>query len=306
MHISVIVPVYNAGPYLRRCVESILSQGFDAFELILVDDGSRDASPAICDEYAAADRRVVALHQENGGELAARAAGVRVAKGEWITFVDADDALESDALQTLWSLTDDAVDVVVLESDADCLAAREEYGCRLLSFRLLAMFDKLYRRELLTEWTITVPRQFKVGGDFLTNLRILAGIRRKVRLSTQRKYVYTVNSATSVQRSHKSSYAYERAVIEEAEKAMQRVEPSQPLSRAFLAWRLVYLAGMMGLRYPIASSDAWLVRLQQDATSCPLTPRERLTLSALRHPSLRLLFVIEKQARLLARRVLRR
>lgn len=89
--ISVIVPVYKVEPYLRRCVDSILAQTFTDFELILVDDGSPDGCPAICDEYAAKDSRVRVIHQENGGLSAARNAGMAVAEGKYFLFCDSDD-----------------------------------------------------------------------------------------------------------------------------------------------------------------------------------------------------------------------
>lgn len=93
--ISVIVPVYNAEKYLHRCIDSILAQTFTDFELLLIDDGSKDSSPAICDEYAEKDPRVRVFHKENGGVSSARNAGLDNAKGEWITFCDSDDWVES-------------------------------------------------------------------------------------------------------------------------------------------------------------------------------------------------------------------
>ncbi len=89
--ISVIVPVYKSGPYLRRCVDSILCQTFSDFELILVDDGSPDLCGAICDEYAEKDPRVRVIHQENRGASAARNAGLDLAAGGSILFCDSDD-----------------------------------------------------------------------------------------------------------------------------------------------------------------------------------------------------------------------
>ena len=89
--ISVIVPVYNTEKYLRRCIDSILSQTFTDFELLLIDEGSKDSSGAICDDYAAKDKRVRVFHKENGGVSSARNLGLDNANGEWITFVDSDD-----------------------------------------------------------------------------------------------------------------------------------------------------------------------------------------------------------------------
>lgn len=92
--ISIIVPVYNTEPYIARCLDSILSQSFTDFELLLIDDGSTDGSTAICDSYATKDNRVRVFHKENGGVSSARNLGLDEAKGEWITFVDSDDWVE--------------------------------------------------------------------------------------------------------------------------------------------------------------------------------------------------------------------
>lgn len=92
--ISVIMPVYNVASYLPQCIESVLNQDYEKLEVILIDDGSRDASGAICDAYAAKDSRVRVIHQKNGGAAAAKNAGLRVATGEYLSFVDSDDFLE--------------------------------------------------------------------------------------------------------------------------------------------------------------------------------------------------------------------
>lgn len=89
--ISVIVPIYKVEPYLRQCLDSIVSQTYTNLEIILVDDGSPDGCPAICDEYAAKDNRIVVIHKENGGLSDARNAGLEICKGEYISFVDSDD-----------------------------------------------------------------------------------------------------------------------------------------------------------------------------------------------------------------------
>ena len=88
---SIIVPVYKAEKYLKECVESIRNQTFSDFELILVDDGSPDASPQICDDYAKADPRVKVIHQANGGLSAARNSGLEIVTGEYVLFIDSDD-----------------------------------------------------------------------------------------------------------------------------------------------------------------------------------------------------------------------
>lgn len=99
--ISIIIPVYNAARYLRECVDSILQQSFANFEIILIDDGSTDDSPQICDGYAACDQRVKVVHKPNAGVSAARNDGLDRARAEYITFVDSDDWVEAGYIQTL-------------------------------------------------------------------------------------------------------------------------------------------------------------------------------------------------------------
>lgn len=100
--ISVIIPIYNVSPYLSHCVDSVLSQSFADLEIILVDDGSTDECPGICDSYVERDSRVKVIHKPNGGLSDARNAGMKIAKGEWIFFVDSDDWLALDAIQKLY------------------------------------------------------------------------------------------------------------------------------------------------------------------------------------------------------------
>ena len=97
--ISIIVPVYNVEKYLPRCIDSILSQTFKDFELLLIDDGSPDNSGKICDEYAQKDSRVRVFHKPNGGVSSARNLGLDNAQGEWITFIDSDDYIGDDFLE---------------------------------------------------------------------------------------------------------------------------------------------------------------------------------------------------------------
>ena len=99
MLFSIVIPVYNAARYLGSCLDSILGQTFGDFELILVDDGSKDDSPAICDEYAKRDLRVVVIHKENGGANSARNRGIFAARGAYICLVDSDDRVTAKWLE---------------------------------------------------------------------------------------------------------------------------------------------------------------------------------------------------------------
>lgn len=100
---SVIVPIYKVEQYLHKCVESILAQTFTDFELLLVDDGSPDNCPKICDDYARRDNRVRVIHKANGGLVSARNAGIKAATGKFICYVDGDDWIEENLLETVWN-----------------------------------------------------------------------------------------------------------------------------------------------------------------------------------------------------------
>lgn len=99
--ISVIISVYNAAPYIRRCIDSIRNQSYSDLEIIAVDDGSTDESGIICEDLAIQDKRIVVIHKKNGGNASARNAGIDAARGDFLTFVDADDYIESDMYEEM-------------------------------------------------------------------------------------------------------------------------------------------------------------------------------------------------------------
>ena len=99
--VSVIVPVYKTEKFIHRCIDSVLNQTYSNWEMILVDDGSPDACGQICDSYAEKDGRIHVIHQENQGLSAARNAGIKICKGEWIYFLDSDDFIVEDALEKM-------------------------------------------------------------------------------------------------------------------------------------------------------------------------------------------------------------
>ncbi len=102
--ISIIVPIYNSEEYLTKCIESIICQTYRDLEIILIDDGSTDSSPDICDRYKSADERIIVIHKENGGNTSARKAGLAIATGEYVGFVDSDDWIEPAMYETLYGI----------------------------------------------------------------------------------------------------------------------------------------------------------------------------------------------------------
>lgn len=122
--VSVIVPVFNVEKYICECIESILAQTYESFELILVDDGSSDSSGIICDGFKSRDSRIRVFHKENGGLSSARNTGLNEARGEYVCFIDSDDSIKKDFLEMLYSS--------IVETDAD-LAICEIEAPRLIN-----------------------------------------------------------------------------------------------------------------------------------------------------------------------------
>lgn len=108
MRFSIIVPIYNVEAYLSACVESLLGQTYSDFEVVLVDDGSTDGSPAICDRFAEQDARIRVIHKPNGGLVSARKAGAQAVRGDYVINVDGDDMVESDYLEMVSKAIDDS------------------------------------------------------------------------------------------------------------------------------------------------------------------------------------------------------
>jgi len=140
---SIIIPVYKVEKYLRNCVDSILNQSFMDYELILVNDGSPDSCPAICDDYAADDKRIKVIHKENGGAWDARNAGIHAAIGEYLLFIDGDDLLADDSLINVVELlkSDGKTDVILLN------AAYYYNDNNIKYFDDVFHKDKLYKRS---------------------------------------------------------------------------------------------------------------------------------------------------------------
>ncbi len=139
MKISIIIPVYNTEKYLQACLDSVLSQSFVDYEVLLIDDGSKDRSVIICDEYAQKDNRIRVFHKENGGVSSARNLGLDNALGEWVYFVDSDDEVLPGGLETLVKCVSEDIDIV--------LAGYERYnvdGSVLYKIddRLITLLDK--------------------------------------------------------------------------------------------------------------------------------------------------------------------
>lgn len=180
--ISIILPIYNAEQYLHRCIDSILAQSYTDFELLLINDGSKDASGAICDEYATKDSRVRVFHKENGGVSSARNLGLDNAQGGYITFCDADDyvgpnwlAAYSEAIANKVDLAiqgyyaidgDNTVEKQLQPHSGNTIEAKRQLVADLFAQEVYYyLWVKLFRRELLEAHHIRFDEQSVLGED---------------------------------------------------------------------------------------------------------------------------------------------
>ena len=122
--ISIIVPVYNVEKYVEKCINSIINQTYKNLQIILVDDGSKDNSGKICDEFKLKDNRIEVIHKNNGGLSDARNAGLKLAKGDYIGFVDSDDYIEADMYETLYNLIKKIIQIYQLFHFTKCTMGR--------------------------------------------------------------------------------------------------------------------------------------------------------------------------------------
>lgn len=297
--ISVIVPAYNAEKSIERCVHSIQNQDFKDFELIVVDDGSSDSTAAIVQRLAADDSRITPIHQENGGEMAARATGIRKANGEWLYFLDADDAVMPDTLSSMYQHIADDIDVIVYEFSLNGKMSRLQYCHELLSFNSWWLCGKLWRRKLFDERAMSVPRYFRTGGDMLTQMRLLKNIKNFVLGVPEHKYIYDENNPMSVRRTTYKDYEYEKRVILEVEQSLACIDEN--VTDDLRHWQLIYLSGMMGLKYNIIYEDEWIVRVKNWAENSKLSFREKFAIKAIDRPLFRKAFIIEKSAKRIVR-----
>ena len=216
--ISVIVPVYRVEQYLERCVKSILSQTYENLEVILVDDGSPDQCPEICDSFAKKDSRVKVIHQENKGLSGARNAGIELAAGEYLAFVDSDDYVSPQFIGSLYQLLQDTgcaigqcrfsyVTGENLPEDGDsafCIYRGESlmeqlYGPEEKATCFVVAWNKLYRAELFKETGIRYP-EGRIHEDEATTYRLFHEAKKLAFLDRALYGYYTENggSITSV------------------------------------------------------------------------------------------------------------
>ena len=190
--VSIIVPVYNARKTIARCIESIINQEFQDFELLLVNDGSKDDSGQICDSYAAQDKRIRVIHKDNSGVSDSRNMALDLAKGKYIQFLDSDDWITTDATNLFFRAAEDHhCDMVISDFyrvvgqrvshkgdiDDDAVMTREDYAAHMMEnpadFYYGVLWNKFFRREIIEQYHLRMDSSISWCEDFMFNLEYI-------------------------------------------------------------------------------------------------------------------------------------
>lgn len=225
MEISIVIPVYNKAEYINGCMDCLLHQDFDDFEVICVCDGSTDNSGEICDQWAAKEQRIRVIHKTNGGVTAARKRGVEESQGKYVMFVDADDKLLPDALSTMHQAIEQsqADEVIATFTTHEGVASPVVYqGFTPVELLIKAIITSknrfpvlwgiIFRRELLSG-VLDIPREIIEGEDKLMQVKILMK-QPKVFFIPQPVYCYTLGVPNSRRHTLERERLYDQLLLQ--------------------------------------------------------------------------------------------
>lgn len=286
MLFSIILPVYKVEKYLRECVDSIINQSFEDFEVILVDDGSPDKCPQICDEYAEKDNRVKVIHKPNGGQADARNVGLEEAQGDYICYIDSDDYLANDGvLQLLAEKTASKPDIVHykfkewFESDGHIADCRFDYNVPTEGRTLAEIYcdlvdkdayynsawSKIIRRELLIDNNIRFEKGI-VGEDNEWYYHVVM-VAESLVLVDEPLYVYRRRQGSTTTSTTRKNLLDQLYVLDKWEKNLKNKEDDArtkvvrgSLAKQFCSALIIY-AGLLGVSdlYPQLKEKCYLL-----------------------------------------------
>ncbi|MCR8916920.1 glycosyltransferase family A protein [Bacteroides sp. ET225] len=211
--VSIIVPIYNAAKYLYKCLDTLLTQTYYNYEIILIDDGSNDSSFLICKQYLKKSDKVKLFHKENGGVSSARNLGIEKAEGQWITFVDSDDWVSPFYLEHLIGHISEGVDLVFSYAvliGKDGIFLKEKFPSKMISSDDLEIafaenafhghtspWSKLYKKDLIDQMHLRFDEQMHIGEDLLFLYKYIL-LCNKIFISSDTDYFYNYEVDSSL------------------------------------------------------------------------------------------------------------
>lgn len=291
--VSIVIPAYNAATVIDRTVDSIKKQTYSNWELLIVNDGSKDHTGEVIDRIAASDERIKALHQENGGEIAARRTGALHASGEWVMFIDADDLLPDTAVSSLMKYQKMGAEIIVgtmhiqnfkptgekfedyiYENRKTGLMDGEEFVCGMMSFHILmSACAKLYKKSVLDAFPWCLDRQIRQNPDMLMNIGIGAYV-QKVCVTNEPVYEYLIHEGSAS--SGVMPFGNWMRLFDEADKYIAAYTHPEKLYEAFFHYRMERFDCM--LRHGIIDfpkNDEHVIRIIKECANYQLSKDEK-------------------------------
>ena len=306
--VSIVIPAYNAATFIERTVEKIKKQSYANWELLIVNDGSKDNTGTVIDNIANADERIVALHQENGGEISARRTGAIHASGKWVTFVDADDMLPETAIASLIKYNQTGIDMIVgtmhvqnfkptgekfedyvYQNQKTGIINGTEFACGVLTSHIqMSACGKLYKKSILDSFPWCLDKQIKQNPDLLMNVGIGAYI-NQVYVTNEPVYEYLIHEGSAS--IGVMPFVNWMRLFDAADKYIKNYTQPEKLYEAFFHYRMERFDCM--LRHGIIDfpkNDTHVVRMVQECTNYVLTNDEKKVKALLQSMLLRKVF----------------
>ncbi len=297
IRVSIVMPCYQNAATVKKSIRSIQAQTEGAWELIAVDDGSKDDTLAVLAALAEGEPRMRVIHQENGGVSAARNAGIAAASGEWLFFIDADDYLTDDALAKLLALADDDTDIVC---GAYVMRYTDEGGREAVSTcahgdlqtvleslirgdsALNSMCARLYRTDMIRSRKIAAPVGVKVGEDVLFNLDAFMAA-RACKMTDDVIYVYELGGDSAMMRAKRDVFAGSVPMIEGIGRFIKRHGMQTVLFRAHIDIYVRTLRADRGrLRAALSLTYAMTRKITDGVDFAALDTKQKIYYMALR------------------------
>lgn len=292
--VSIIVPVYNTEKYLHRCINSILAQTFTDFELLLIDDGSKDNSGLICDEYVAKDFRVKVHHIINSGANNARIKGVYEAQGKYVMFIDSDDTISIDYIYSFYNqISNTFADIVVKNPyGIEKIVQKEEYINDMLNMKSsFTMIDKIYTHKLLKENSIFLPRYITMGEDIMQSV-IIALRCSSVKYFQNENILYNVNleNQLSVCHTFNNTYDYEKKYYSVFDKFIYSLE-NKIIKESYIKSKINGLALVILKGNKVKYNDSYFISCKNEYNKLKLKSPEALIIFYIRNKYISRLFI---------------
>lgn len=306
--VSLVIPAYNAANFIEHTIEAIKKQTYHNWELLIVNDGSKDETGTIINRIASSDERIIAIHQENKGEIAARRTGVIHASGKWIMFVDADDMLPETAITSLIKYDKNEIDVIVgtmqvqnfkqtgekfedyiFQNKKTGIINGTEFACGIFSYHIqMSAWAKLYKKSVFDRFPWCLDRQIRQNPDLLMNIGIGAYV-NKVYVTNEPVYKYLIHEGTAS--SGVMPFANWMLLFDAADKYIKAYAQPGKLYEAFFHYRMERIDCM--LRHGIIDfpkKDTHVVRIIRECNKYTLTQDEKKVKVLLQSMLLRRIF----------------